>query len=225
MAAKSATRSIPIVFCGVSDPVVSGLVPSLARPGGNLTGLANIDDELAGKRLGLLHELLPAVDTVAVLWNPDALIHGPEVAQIEAAARSRGLSARAIELRRPEDVGSVFERLKSLRPGAVLVLASTWHPFHGALIFSTATAVRLPTVGAERYHATGGALLTYGANFADLSNRAAGYVDKIFKGAKPADLPIERPLRYDLLINMKTAEALGIRIPEVLLLRADEVIR
>ena len=225
LAAKSATSTIPIVFAGLNDPVTSGLVPSLARPGGNLTGLSGVDDELHGKRLSLLRELLPAVSNVVVLWSPDVVVHRHEVAQIETLARGLAIQVRPVELRRVEDVGPVFEQLERPRPGAVLVPAAAWHAYHSAALFAAATRARLPAIGTERFHAVGGALLTYGADLADLARRAAGYVDKIFKGAKPADLPIQQPTKYDLLINLKTADAIGVTIPKDLLLRADEVIR
>jgi putative tryptophan/tyrosine transport system substrate-binding protein len=224
-AAKHATSTIPIVITGLNDPVANGLVPSLSRPGGNITGFTSDDDELHSKRVGLLRELLPATRTVVVLWSPEAVVHRYEVEQIEAAAHKLAIQVRPIELRRPEDVGPVFEQLERLRPDAVFVPGMAWHAHQGAVLFTAAAKARLPTIGAERFHVAAGALLTYGADQGDVWRRSAGYVDKIFKGAKPADLPIQRPTKFELLINMKTADAIGVSIPKLLLQRADEVIR
>ena len=225
IAAKNATSTIPIVMTGFSDPVTSGLVPSLARPGGNLTGLSSVDDELHGKRLELLRELLPAIDSIAVLWNAEDATHRPEVAQMLVLGRRLGFDIQPVELSRVEDVAAAFERLERLRPAALFVPNTAWHVSHGAAVFAAATRARLPAVGSERLHATAGALLAYGADLRDLWRRAAGYVDKIFRGALPADLPIQQPTKFELVINLKTAKALGLTIPRSLLLRADEVIQ
>ena len=225
MAAKRATSTIPIVFSGVSDPVTSGLVPSLARPGGNLTGLSAVDDELHGKRLELLRELLPQAREVAVLWMPLMASHRTELAQIEAVAPRLGIRIRRVELNRVEDIAAVIPPLGRTPTDALFILPAAWHVYSSAELVAAVTQARLPSIGVERYHHVGGALLTYGADIAALARRAAGYVDRIFKGAKPADLPVQQPQKFELLINLKTALALGVAVPSSLLSRADEVVR
>ena len=224
-AAKRATSTIPIVFSGVSDPVTSGLVPSLARPGGNLTGMSAVDDELHGKRFELLRELLPQAREVAVLWVPDMVTNGNELTQIEALAPRLGIRIRRVELNRVEDIADVIPPLGRTRTDALFILPAPWHVYSSAELVTAATQARLPTLGVERYHHAGGALLTYGVDIAALTRRAAGYVDRIFKGAKPGDLAVQQPLKFALLINLKTAVALGVAVPSILLLRADEVVR
>ena len=224
-AAKRATSTIPIVFSGVSDPVTSGLVASLARPGGNLTGLSAVDDELHGKRLELLRELLPQAREVAVLWVPDMDTNRNELTQIEALAPRLGIRIRRVELNRVEDIVAVIPPLGRTSTDALFILPASWHVQSSAALVAAATQARLPSIGAERYHHAGGALLTYGADIAAQARRAAGYVDRIFKGAKPGDLAVQQPLKFELLINLKTAVALGVAVPSILLLRADEVVR
>ena len=171
MAAKRATSTIPIVFSGVSDPVMSGLVPSLARPGGNLTGLSAVDDELHGKRLELLRELLPQAREVAVLWVPDMVTNRNELTQIEALAPRLGIRIRRVELNRVEDIAAVIPPLGRTRTDALFILPAPWHVYSSAELVTAATQARLPTIGVERYHHAGGALLTYGADIAALARR------------------------------------------------------
>ena len=225
LAARDATTTIPIVFSGLSDPVASGLVASALRPGGNVTGTSSTDAELGGKRLALLRELMPELGSVVVLWSDETVVHRRQVEQVEAAARAPGTRVVPIEMRRPEDVGLVFEHLARLRPDAVLVLAQAWQAYHGADVFRAAMRLRLATMGAERYQAVAGALITYGPSLADLARRAAGYADRIFKGAVAGELPIQVPTRYELLVNLRTASAIGIAVPPSVLQRADEVMR
>lgn len=225
MAAKRATSTIPIVFSGVSDPVTSGLVSSLARPEGNLTGLSAVDDELHGKRLELLRDLLPQAREVAVLWMPLVATHRTELTQIEAVAPRLGIRVQRVELNRVEDIVAVIPPLARTGTDALFILPAGWHVYSSGELVAAATQARLPCIGTERYHHAGGALLTYGADIAALARRAAGYVDRIFKGAKPGDLPVQQPQKFELLINLKTAQALGVAVPRSLLLRADEVVR
>jgi len=224
-AAKRATSTIPIVFSGVSDPVTSGLVLSLARPGGNLTGMSAVDDELHGKRLELLRELRPQAREVAVLWVPDMMTNRNELTQIEAVAPRLGIRIRRVELNRVEDIAAVIPPLGRTPTDALFILPAPWHVYSSAELMAAATQARLPSIGTERYHHVGGALLTYGVDIAAQTRRAAGYVDRIFKGAKPGDLPVQQPNKFELLINLKTAVALGVAVPSSLLLRADEVVR
>jgi putative ABC transport system substrate-binding protein len=183
------------------------------------------DDELNGKRLELLRELLPQAREVAVLWMPDWWVTRNELTQIEALAPRLGIRIRRVELNRVEDIAAVIPPLGRTRTDALFILPAPWHVYSSAELVTAATQARLPTLGVERYHHAGGALLTYGVDIASLARRAAGYVDRIFKGAKPGDLAVQQPLKFELLINLKTAVALGVAVPSILLLRADEVVR
>jgi putative ABC transport system substrate-binding protein len=222
-AAKQATSGIPIVFAAAGDPVVSGLVASLARPGGNVTGLSIQSPELAGKRLELLRELVPGLRRIACIVNVNNLVAVPEVGGVEAAAKTLGLEVDKLEIRRAEDIPLVFAGLNS-DVGALYVLADPLTTSNGTQIGALAQAARLPTTYGNEANVRVGGLMSYAPRFSDLWRRAADYVDKILRGAKPGDLPVEQPTKFDLVINLKTAKALGLTVPPMLLARADEVI-
>jgi putative ABC transport system substrate-binding protein len=219
VAAKQATSAIPIVFALATDPVASGFVASLARPGGNATGLSIQGTDLVGKRLQLLREVVPSLRRLAIMSD----FRNPELAEAQAAARKLGLEANPFPLRNPEDITPAFAALKDTTD-ALYVGADPLVNSSRIRINILALGARLPTMHGFREAVEVGALLSYGPNFADLFRRAADYVDKILRGAKPAELPVEQPTRFDLVINMTTARALGLTIQESFLLRADEVI-
>jgi len=223
IAAKQATAVIPIVFATVNDPVGAGLVASLARPGGNLTGLSNQLAETASKRLELLREVAPAVRRLAILANaanPGALL---DMREAQAAAPMLGLEPVTFEIRRAEDIGPGFAALKG-RADALYVAADPLVGTNRVRINTLALVARLPTIHGIREYVEAGGMMSYGTNIPDQFRRAAELVDKILRGAKPGDLPVERPTKFDLVINLTTAKALGLTIPESFLLRADEVI-
>ena len=228
LAAMQATRTIPIVFTGVGDPVGSGLVTSLARPGGNLTGLSTIGPELVGKRLELLKQAVPGVDRVAVLWLPGALGERTDKDMLtgaDVAARALGVRLQFVEARGPDEFARAFSDMSSARAGALTVLPSNRFLREHRRLVDLAAENRLPAVYTSREFVDAGGLMSYGANSADLHRRAATYVDKILKGAKPGDLPVEQPTKFELVINLKTAKALGLTIPQSVLARAHEVIQ
>jgi putative ABC transport system substrate-binding protein len=225
LAAKHATTTIPIVMAAGGDPVGSGLVGSLARPGGNITGLSNLAEDLIAKLLELLKAAIPTVSRVAVLANPDNRVHPTFLKEIEGAARTLSVVLSPLEARGPDELEGAFTRAIRERAGALIVLPDPMFVSHRAPIVSLAAKKRLPTIYGFREFVDAGGLMSYGVNLQDNFRRAAGYVDKILKGAKPADLPVEQPTKFELVINMKTAKALGLTIPRSLLLRADEVIQ
>jgi putative tryptophan/tyrosine transport system substrate-binding protein len=227
LAAKQATRTLPIVFPAASDPVASGLVTSLARPGGNVTGLSNLNTELVGKCLEQLKQTIPGVSRVAVLWQPGGLAERTEKDMLKAAegaARALGVRLELVEARGPDDFDRASEMTRT-RAGALTVLPSVMFITERRRIVDLAAKNRLPAVYPAREFVDAGGLMAYGPNVSDLFRRAATYVDKILKGAKPADLPVEQPTKFELVINLKTAKALGLTIPQSVLLRADEVIQ
>ncbi len=225
LAAKQATTTIPIVFATALDPVAQGLVASLARPGGNITGLTlSAGTEIVGKSLQLLHEAVPKASRVAVLWNPATAGHRLSLKEAENAARSLGLHLQILEARGPDAFESAFAAMTRERTGALFVLADPMFVFNRAQLVELAAKHRLPAIYGLREQAEAGGLMAYGPLLADLYRRAGTYVAKILKGAKPADLPIEQPTKFELVINLKTAKALGLTIPPSLLGRADEVI-
>ena len=227
LAAMQATKTIPIVFTGVGDPVTSGLVTNLARPGGNVTGLAGLGPELVGKRLEQLTQAVPGVSRVAVLWRPDALGERTDKDMLtgaDVAARALGVRLQFVEARGPADFDRAFSDMTRARAGALTVLPSQMFLREHRRLVDLAAKNRLPAVYTSREFVDAGGLMSYGANVADMFRRAATYVDKILKGAKPADLPVEQPTKFDLVINLKTAKALGLKIPQSVLERADHVV-
>jgi putative tryptophan/tyrosine transport system substrate-binding protein len=229
LAAKQATRTLPIVFAVAGDPVGSGLVPSLARPGGNVTGFSSVTSDLVGKCLEQLTQAVPGVSRVAVLWQPGGFGERAEKDMqkaAEVAGRTLGVRLQFVEARRPADIDRAFSNMTRARAGALTVLGG------GTMLFAErrrlvdlAAKNRLPAVYPWRDFVDAGGLMSYGANFPDLYRRAATFVDKILKGAKPADLPVEQPTKFELVVNLKTAKALGLTIPPSVLGRADEVIQ
>jgi len=225
LAAKQATSTIPIVFTSAADPVAAGPVASLARPGGNITGLADMDLEVVGKHLELLREVAPKVSRVAVLRNPDNRGHAITLRQTESAARALGVQLRVLEARTPAEIDAAFAAMRSQQAGGVLVLRDAFFFVQRTQIVALAAKHGLPAVYGWRQDAEAGGLMAYGASLPQMWRRAATYVDKILKGAKPADLPVEQPTKFELVINLKTAKTLGLTIPQSLLQRADEVIQ
>jgi putative ABC transport system substrate-binding protein len=224
-AAKEATREIPIVMTVLVDPAAAGLVASLARPGGNVTGLSMIAPELVGKQLELLKQVVPKISRVAVLGNPANPGTAPQLREAKAAAQALGLQLQVVEARGPSELDGAFAAMTSARAEAVLVLVDAMFGSQREKIANLAIKSRLPAVSGLTRHAQAGDLLAYGASRVDVYRRAATYVDKIIKGAKPADMPIEQPTKFELVINLKTAKTLGLTIPQSLLQRADEVIQ
>ena len=223
MASKNATSVIPIVFATAGDPVGSGLVASLARPGGNVTGLATLANELAGKRLELLREVVPSLRRLAIMGNVGNPYIMLELDEVRAAARMLGLEAITLEIRRAQDLASAFEALKS-GADALYVCTDALVNTHRIRINIAALGERLPTMHGSRDFVEAGGLMSYGPNFPDMFRRTADYVDKILRGAKPGDLPVEQPTKFDLVVNLTTAKALRLEIPPTLLTRADEVL-
>ena len=223
VAAKQATSVIPIIIASAADPVGTGLVASLARPGGNVTGLSVQMTDLAGKRLELLREVVPGLRRLAIMVNPGASASILEMDEAQAAGKMLGLDIAAFEIRRAEDIAPAFEAFKG-RAEALYVIAEPLITSNRLRINILALGARLPTMHGFREHVEAGGLMSYGANFPDLFRRAAEFVDKILRGTKPADIPVEQPTKFDLVINLTTAKALGLTVPDSLLARADEVI-
>lgn len=222
-AVRRVTPTIPIVFALADRPVEMGLVSNLARPGGNVTGLTTLSFELSAKRLELLKEALPKVTRVAALYAPDPRTP-PTLKEMASAARSLGIRLQPLEARGPEDFEGAFAQMAREQAEAVVLLPTSLSPTLGARIADLALRRRLPAIGQGREFVAAGALMAYAANWDDIARRAATFVDKVLKGAKPADLPVEQPTKFDLLVNLRTARALGLTIPQSLLLRADRVI-
>jgi putative tryptophan/tyrosine transport system substrate-binding protein len=223
--AKQATSTIPIVFTVAGDPVGEGLVASIARPGGNVTGMASIAAEVVGKQLELLKEVLPKLSRVAVLQDPNHPGHPLMLQQLEGPARALGVQLHVVQAGSPAQIDAAFAAMRNQQVGGVLVLRDSFFNAQRNQIAALAAKSRLPAVYGFSEHAEAGGLMTYGANVTIMYRRAATYVDKILKGAKPADLPVEQPTKFELVINLKTAKALGLTIPQSLLQRADEIIQ
>src|SRR5262245_576384 len=224
LAAKQATTTIPIVMMGVGDPVGSGLVPSLARPGGNITGNTILGPEVAGKRLQLLKEVIPSLSRVAFLWNPDNASHPAQLAELRVAVETLGIKLLPVPVRSFNEFDNALAVMMREGPDAFLMTNDPFHQLSIGRIIDFLANNRLPGMFVTREVAVAGGLLSYGASLPDLFRRGAVYVHKILQGTKPADLPIEQPVKFELVVNLKTAKAMGLSIPESFLLRADEVI-
>jgi putative ABC transport system substrate-binding protein len=223
LAAKQATSTIPIVMMSAGDPVGSGLVASLAHPGGNVTGMSLMAPDLGGKRLELLKELLPELSRVAILWNAANPYSALVFKETVGAARTLGVELQSLEIREPPDIDGALEAAVGQHADALITVEDPLTSDLRKKIAEFATDHRLPTISGLKVFADSGALMSYGADLADVLRRSAVYVDKILKGAKPSDLPVEQPTKFELVINLKTAKSLGLTIPALLLARADEV--
>ncbi len=227
LAAKQVTTSVPIVFATVPDPVGTGLVASLARPGGNATGLSNLNADLVGKCLEYLTQAVPGISRIAVLWQPGAFGERTErdmLKAAEVAARTLGIQLQFVEARAPADIDKALSEITGARADAMTVLVSGMLLGERRHLVDFAISHRLPVIYTFRELVDIGGLMSYGSSLADLFRRAASYVDKILKGTKPTDLPVEQPIKLELVINLKTAEAIGLKIPPTLVARADDVI-
>jgi putative ABC transport system substrate-binding protein len=222
-AVKQVTSLVPIVFAVANDPLGTGLVSSLARPGGNVTGLSNQTSDLGAKRLELLHEVVPSLHTLAIIANAGYPAAAREMDEIQETARTLGLKVARLEIRRVEDIAPAFAALKG-RAEALYVVSEPLVTTNQVRIHTLALGARLPTMHSVRDYVEAGGLMSYGPNYPELFQRAAEFVDKILRGAKPADIPVEQPIKFDLVVNLITAQALGVTMPPTLLARADEVI-
>ena len=224
-AAKRATSTIPIVMALVADPVGSGLVANLAHPGGNVTGLTIMTTDLSAKQLQLLKETVPRATRVAVLWNPDTPYSPKVIEELKAAAPLLAIELKFVGVRTQEEIGPAFSAVSRAQVQALYVIEDPLFTTHRTALLERASKARIAVIYGDRHYADEGGLMSYGASYGDLMRRSAGYVDKILKGAKPGDLPIEQPTKFELVVNLKTAKVLGITVPQSILLRADEVIR
>ena len=224
-AARQSTSTIPIVMTASGDAVGTGLVASLARPGGNITGLTSLSRELSGKRLELLKEAVRGLSRVAVLWNAANPDKARDVEETQVQARTLGLELQSLEIRGPNDFDGAFQTATRKRAGALLILADSLTITHQSRIVDLSAKSRLPAMHEQREFVEAGGLMAYGPSLLGLFRRIATYVDKILKGAKPADLPVEQPMQFELVINLKTAKNIGLTIPPELLVRANKVIK
>ena len=224
LAVKQAAKTIPIVMTAAGDPLGSGLVANLARPGGNVTGMSLMVPDLGAKRLELLKEVLLRLSRVAVLWNAANPYSALVFNETQAGGRALGIEVQSLEVRGPEDFDRAFETVRRLRPDALITVEDPLTASYTTPIAEFTASKQLPSLHGIREFVAAGGLMSYGANIADLFRRAADYVDKILKGAKPADLPVQQPTKFELVINTKTAKAFGLKVPAIVLARADEVI-
>jgi putative ABC transport system substrate-binding protein len=221
---RQETKSVPIIFANAFDPVDLGFVASLAQPGGNITGFTQFENAIAGKWLELLKEIAPGVVTVGLIGDPDTPSNKVHVARVESVAPSARVTAVAVPIHGPADIEPTIVAIARTPNSGLIVLPDVTTQVHSAVIAALAARYRLPAVYAARYYVTAGGLLSYGIDPTDNWRRVASYIDRILKGAKPADLPVQQPTRYELIVNLKTAKAMGLTIPESFLVRADEVI-
>ena len=224
LAAQNASRTIPIIFVAVGDPVRLGFVVSLGRPGGNMTGLSTLSEAYAAKWVELLKEVVPRASVVALLWNPKNM-HADRAKEVQDAAKALRVKIEPFEVGDPDEFGGIFAAMTRKRVDGLIVIGDPLTVRYRTRIVELVAKSRLPTIYTPAEFVRAGGLMAYGTSFADLFRRAATYVDKILKGAKPADLPVEQPTKFELVINLKTAKTLGLTIPQSLLLRADEVIQ
>jgi len=224
LAARKATQSLPFVMIAVGDPVATGLVASVARPGGNLTGLTSVAPELEGKRLQLLREVLPRLTRLAVLWNPASPFQVMAETEVQSAAQALEMEVFSLGVRNVAEIDKVLPSILGWRPDGLLVLADRLFLHNRDRIAGFVVQNRLPSVHAYRELVEAGGLMSYGPSYADMHRRAAAFVDKILRGARPADLPVERPAKFELVLNLAAARKLGLSVPPALLARADEVI-
>jgi putative ABC transport system substrate-binding protein len=226
LAAKNATRTIPIVMLGVGDPVGAGLIQSISRPGGNITGTSGVAVAVVGKSLQLLTEVVPRVSRVAVLWNPaNSVFQTQLLRETEAAARTLRVELRLVKARSPGELDSTLRAMSGQDAEAILILSDPVFATHRVRIVELVAKTHLPAMYGIREAAEAGGLMSYGPDYVELGRRGATYVDRILKGAKPADLPVEQPTKFELVVNLRTAKALGLTIPPSVLARADEIIQ
>jgi putative ABC transport system substrate-binding protein len=226
LAAKNATTTIPIVMVAVGSPVEARLVASLARPGANITGTSTMADEVVGKQLGLLKETLPKISRVAALWNPaNPVFQASQLRQAESAAKALPVTLQKLEARDPAEIDHAFTTISKEGTKALIVLADPVFTTHRKQIADLSLKHRLPAITGPKEVADAGLLMSYGASFTESYRRAATYVDKILKGAKPGEMPIERPTKFDFVVNLKTAKQIGVMLPQSILYRADTVIK
>jgi putative tryptophan/tyrosine transport system substrate-binding protein len=225
LAAKKATQTIPVIFTGVGDPVAQGLVASLARPGGNITGLASLSPEVGGKRLELLKEVVPAASRVAILWNPTNSSNSLQIKEISSAAKALSLKILSLEAPKPDDLEPAFVAMVRERADALSVFADPFLGIQRARLAQLAAKNRLPAMYGNSEYVEAGGLMSYAPSFSDMHRRAATFVDKILKGAKPADLPVEQPMKFEFVINLKAAKRIRLTIPPSVLARADRGIK
>jgi putative ABC transport system substrate-binding protein len=225
LAVKKAAPSIPLVMIAVGDPIGTGLIASLAQPGGNITGLSSMAVDLEGKRLELLREVIPKLSHVAVFWNPASPFQVNSEKEVQAAARAFKMKVLSLGVQAPEQFDNAFATIRKERPRALLILADRLYLHNRARIMEFATKQRLPGVYAYVELVEAGGLMSYGPSYADMHRRAATFVDKILKGRKPSDLPVEQPMKFDFVINLKAAKQIGVTVPPNVLVRAGRVIR